>query len=437
MSQRETSAMSHRPQPPAGELFADAGAKAVWAAIEMLEPGQQHEIYRLLAGGLAVPENERSPLAQRQARVVAALRQAADLLEGEGKGRLVGVDAYRRLREEHRGLGWPPDGSLRRWVGGSWNDALRLAALDPVPDGDALVREHGGGFTRGECLAAVKEYVKESGDQLPAMWRYMTWAGRRDVRARPGRRPLSQHPFDRNFEGWGDVLVQAGLVAGNSTTGVPRGMSAAASTAEPPHGARDNGDGERPRVRVFSRSGYGYKPEQIRAGLREIAERLADGERLTTTVYARERQRLIEDEDARGLPPRAFPSVSLIQKRFEHWDDALVDAGLPPANGRHIKAGYRTGPRPKRVTNEEILAAIREAHEAVADDGQLTTVAYGAWRKEQMARDRAEGCHRRIPALNVVWERYGKFEDACRLALAEPAGDDAGASGGEPGRCTP
>ena len=89
----------------------------------------------------------------RVRRAIAALREAAEIL-----GRSPSVGDYRRLQAERRELDWPPDGSLRKWLGGSWNDCLARAHLEAVADGDALVAQMGplvrqaGGARRSPCL---------------------------------------------------------------------------------------------------------------------------------------------------------------------------------------------------------------------------------------------------------------------------------------------
>lgn len=139
--------------------------------------------------------------------------------------------------------------------------------------------------------------------------------------------------------------------------------------------------------------------------------------------YRREREVLLREEHEAGQPPRAFPSHVLIQNRYPTWDEALKDAGLEPVDGR--RNAVRTRPRrnSKRISDEEIMAAIREA--ATVIEGRLTISAYQAWRKEQMERDRAAGRYRRIPEHFCIWKRFGGWARACERALNDPARDSA------------
>jgi hypothetical protein len=67
-------------------------------------------------------------------------------------------------------LGLPPDGNLRRWLGGSWNDGLTRALLDAVTDGDSAMRPIGLNqrFEDGEVMSALRECADELGS---AAWR--------------------------------------------------------------------------------------------------------------------------------------------------------------------------------------------------------------------------------------------------------------------------
>jgi hypothetical protein len=151
---------------------------------------------------------------------------------------------------------------------------------------------------------------------------------------------------------------------------------------------RDHGSG---RV-VYRRFGYCYTDEQLHGALREIADR--PGRSPKTTEYKRERDALMAEELASGVSPRAFPSLSMIQKRYELWDDALRAAGLEPVDGRHNKVGCGNRRTGRALTEEMIVAAIREGY--LAKGHPYTQTAYSAWRKEQQRRDRAE---RRVTAL--------------------------------------
>jgi hypothetical protein len=232
--------------------------------------------------------------------------------------------------------------------------------------------------------------------ELPTLTGYMRWAGSTKVRRRPGRRPMSQGPFDRMFGEWADVLVQAGIAQPDPVGGVGRSTSRTV-------GGR----------KIFYRSGYGYSDEQLHGALREIADRL--GHSPKTTEYKGARDELLADELAAGRPPRAFPSLSMLQKRYEAWDDALRDAGLDPTNGRRNKVGCGTRSTGRAVSEEMIVAAVREGYLAKGDP--YTQPVYSAWRREQQARDRAERRLRRLPSYSAIWTHYGTWENAVIAAF--------------------
>lgn len=98
----------------------------------------------------------------------------------------------------HPECGWPPDSSIRRWLGGSWNDALRAARLEALPDGDAIKVHLGGALTADEIIAALRLCAEHLG-HVPTFTDYRHWACRPDVVQLAGRRPRSQPPIDRVF----------------------------------------------------------------------------------------------------------------------------------------------------------------------------------------------------------------------------------------------
>jgi hypothetical protein len=372
---------------PRGDMFADPSARMVWAAICILEEAAQHEILAALRERLALAGERETPHDVRIARAVAALREASDLLE---LGENLSVERYKRIREQHEDFGWPPEGSIRRWLGGSWNDALGRAGLEAVPDGDVTTYRLGSAITRDEVIAAVQACARE-GDSVPTLSQYVFWAKQPAVRRRPGRRPLSQSAFDRLFGGWLPALIAAGLV-----------------DAEAPARAPSPGPGQ---VRP---SGYRFTREQIRAALREIAELVGRSPR--TAEYHRERARLLQAQDASGRPVRALPSYNVINDRYETWDDALVDAGLEPLGGRGTKSSEpRERRTSKRISDEEILDVLREAHTTVGDP--FTTGAYTAWRAEQLKIDRANGRLRRLPIWGTISLRFGSWAAARQAAF--------------------
>ena len=275
--------------PPRGELFSDPAAAVVWAAIEKLEERGLHELRDRLFAEITIPELRSGEDQVKLARGVSALREAHALAQLEpradrGRGgagqRLalagepgevpLSVDTYRLLRgREGRRREWPPDTSLRRWMGGSWNDCLRAAGLAPVADGDALVAEISSRFSRQEVFAAVRAYAQEAGTPIPTLRGVIAWAKRPDVKRRPGRRPESQGPFDRLFPGgWQEVLIAAEFID------APPGWDAG------PRRRRHDGPPAALRVRVHDGSAA-RRDARDRGASRALAEdhRVAGGAR--------------------------------------------------------------------------------------------------------------------------------------------------------------
>lgn len=375
-----------RHEVPRGELFADSSAQMVWAAICALEEGAQHDVLRSLRERLAVSGERSTPHEVRVARAVAALREAADLCD---VGEHLSIQVFKRLREERAEFGWPPESSVRRWLGGSWNDALRRAGLDAVPDGDVVTYRLGSAITHEEAIAAVRACAEELGG-VPTLSQYVFWAKRPEVRRRCGRRPNSQGPFDRLFGGWLNALVTAGLVDADAPARTP---NLTAGQVRP--------------------SGYRFTTEQIRQSLRDVAERVGRPPR--TSDYQRERAAMLAEAEVTGRP-RAIASYNVINDRYVCWDDALIDAGLEPLGGRGTQnSPPRERRSSRRISDAEILAVLREAYDAVGTP--FTTAAYTGWRAEQDARNRAARRLRRLPAWGTISERFGGWSAACEQAL--------------------
>jgi len=119
------------PAKPTIPRFSDERLEIVWAAIQTLDPGRLHVVLRELATVYAAAHAQpgRSPL-ERVRAAVQALHDAASVL-----GRSPTVPEYRSLRAELPELELPPDGSIRRWLGGGWNACLKRALLSTVTDG--------------------------------------------------------------------------------------------------------------------------------------------------------------------------------------------------------------------------------------------------------------------------------------------------------------
>jgi hypothetical protein len=376
------------PLPPLRELFADASARAVWAAITALPAGLQHEILKALQRLLALPTRLDSH-GTRVAHAVSCLREVADVL-----GHSPTSFEYRQVRAERPQLNLPADGTLQGWLGGTWNDALRQARLDTVPGGDVLVQEHGAAIESEAILEALRECAKEL-ETIPTLHQYLSWVRRPDVKARPGRRPASQPPFTRAYGGYIDALKASGLVESEALANMPRST----------------------RVRLGS---YFITDETIAEALRTVAQRLGRPPRLRE--YVVEREKLITESVENG-DVRSLASPSLIQRRYGTWDAALVAAGLEPLGGRatyNIK-GARGGRKGPMISDGEIIEVLREAYAALGDP--LTANAFKSWRVEQQQRDKQERRFRRLPSIDVVRTRFG-WSKAIEIARGNDIDED-------------
>ena len=370
------------PSPLPTPRFDDPGATVVWCAICALDEGLQHEVLEALRLRLAIPEGRDTPRAVKIAACVGALREAREIL-----GRSPSVEDFRRLRTD-RHPEWPSDGTVRNVLGGGWNDALRRARLDAVPEADVVLTAAGNRFRQSEAAAAIADCAREL-QAIPTFAQYLAWARRQDVRARPGARPRSQNVFERLFGSWQGALVAAGLIPSEG------GSIALADDSQ--------------RVR----SGYRFSDEVLASVLQEMVQILGRPPR--TTEFAHLRERLIQEARERG-EVRIVPSYHAYRSRYATWDDALVAAGLPALGGRGDGA-RRPGPREssRRITDALITETMREAYAALGDP--FTATAYKKWRLEQQRRDAQERRFRTIPSYYPILERFGSWEAACQALL--------------------
>jgi hypothetical protein len=123
---------------------------------------------------------------QKAVAAVMSLRTADEVL-----GRPPTQYEYRRLAAELRELDLVPDGTLRRWLGGSWSQCLARALLDTVSEGDFVTLCEGDLFQEAELVEAIRTYMAEHDGRIPTFSQLMIWTHMPSVRARPGRRPLS------------------------------------------------------------------------------------------------------------------------------------------------------------------------------------------------------------------------------------------------------
>jgi hypothetical protein len=279
-------------QRPRRHRFEDPAAEVVWAAITALDEGLQHEVLVELRSWLGDPVGRGSAGADRAARAIAALRRVAEELGKNGRLRSPSVGEYRLLRESKPELSLPPDGSVRRWLGGDWNEALKQARLDAVPEPLAMAPALGP-ISKEEAIAAVRACADETGGP-PSAHIYSSWARREDVRRRPGRRPRTPMTIIRLLGSWAESLLAAGLV-------------------------QDRGTGLSGSVRG---GGRGFTEEQLLVAMAEVVEYLGVDELPPHSRYAVARREILEREDAAGLPFRGFPGQTVIGARFGGWPKA-------------------------------------------------------------------------------------------------------------------
>jgi hypothetical protein len=353
--------------------FADEHCDIVWAAIEVLDAGRQWVLLRELATQFALSADNPHARADQVRAGVCALRDAAEIY-----GHSPSIAEYRALRRALPELGLPPDGTIRRWLGGGWNECLARAFLDAVADGDFASRPIGitDRFDDDVIFAALSECTSDLG-HVPSLTEYVAWAHRPDVRARPGRRPRSYKVFER-LGGFRVALTAAGLL----------------------------GDGEA-RYAVNGRvlpSRYRYHDEDIATALRTVARLLGRSPR--PREYQNQRRRLTAEAPSRG-EITTLPAVDVIRKRHGDWNTALARAGLEPVEspwephlGKHAPA----------YTEEEKLDWIRQAWSACGEP--FTANTYKRWRLGVIKDGETP-----VPCLATLERTFGGWREACERAL--------------------
>lgn len=407
------------PQP----LFANQAAQAIWNAMLTVDVAIQHEFLARLRERLAVPALHGGADEVRTSRLVAAVREAEDILVSEASEQeafdpanppRLDEDAFARLRAGRRDLGWPAPSSLRRWVNGSWNDVRRRALLAPLEGGDAILVASNVSYTWDDIAGAIVAYrdeLVERGHPTPEAFTqtdYLGWARLPRVVALPGRRPLSGGPFSA-FGGF--RAAQAAALGHDQTP-------ARTSTAQARHG-----------LHIAPTSKFGYDDDSLKAALDEVVAYLK-GVTPRATDYVHARRRILADEEERGLAPRAFAAYTVLIRRWRpNWDAVLIGCGYEPLYDPDatIAEDGQSVPRAKRrrISDADLIAGIAEAYRVCGRP--FTCPTYVAYIKE---RAHISLTGRPMAGYGVIYQRFnehahgrGVFNYVCDLALL--AGWDA------------
>lgn len=345
----------------------------VWAAIQTLDIADKLTVLRELATEIAAQGVKRGNEYDKMRAAVISLRDAADML-----GKSPSQSEYRRLREQLPDLGLVADGTLRRWLGnGSWNACLRRALLDTVSDGDFVTPAKGDRFTETELVTAIRECMADHDDRVPTWPHFVAWARSPDVRARPGRRPLSLGPFHR-LGGYRDVLVRNELIAEGETRFDIRGRALP--------------------------SKWRFTDEELRDAVLSVTRELGRAPREVDYRRARENNNT-------GV----MPSVSALTNRFGgSWASVIETIGLrghPNAGPDRRAAKGITSP----YTRQEMIDALKEAWPEVGEP--FSKPAYASWRKAKIAAALDAGETRRIPGVETVCREFGGWPEAVEAAL--------------------
>jgi hypothetical protein len=160
--------------------------------------------------------------------------------------------------------------------------------------------------------------------------------------------------------------------------------------------------------------------DQIGAALREVRDRLGHVPR--SNAYGLVREEIIRESAAAG-DPRTIPSVATLIYRYGSWNGALEKFGMEPFDGRADVKPFTPPALNKRLmvfSEEEMLAAIREAAANVEKGTKLGTHDYVLWRKAEIDRSlRDTGTARRIPAPETIRRYLGGWLRARKLAFEQ------------------
>jgi Homing endonuclease associated repeat len=367
---------------PHWQRFDRKELEACWAAIGTLDIADKMTLLRELATDIALAGAKRRNNYQMTVAAVMSLRSAAEIL-----GRSPTQYEYRRLTAELPELDLVPDGTLRRWLGGNWNQCLARALLDAVSEGDFVTLCEGDSFSEAELVEAIRMYIAEHDDRIPTFSQLMIWTHMPSVRARPGRRPLSHAPFTR-LGGYPAVLERNGIVSKDARRFDLRG-----------------------RMLPLA---WRFTDEELRAAVNQVTVELGRPPREADYLDARDAQRV---RVAAGNAPAEtiLPSVSTLKKRFgPTWSDVLEAAGHPRLESTR-RARQPLHHSRVRWERDEVLEAVNQAWVEVGEP--FTKDAYMSWRKRKLALAAKNGEPLRIPHSEPICRMFGGWPQACDACL--------------------
>jgi len=285
--------------------------------------------------------------------------------------------------EEKKELDLVPAGSIRTRLGSGWNDCLRRAELDEVDPSD-LPGAQQFVFSEEDALQALHDCKRDLGF-VPTVFSYRYWARRPDVRVRPGKRPLTDGPFNRLFGNFSAALRAAGIV----------------------------GDSVRRQSGRVEPTEWSYQEEEILSALRFAHKTLGFSPSVQEyDTLRREIKRRIADGEDLAL----LPAPSTIMIRFRTWSSALGSAGLPERRirkyGRHTS---KPGPKEPVYSDEQVVEWVRRAYREIGEP--FTEEAYRTWRTETILRERPSKTS--IPSSWTVGKRFRGWHGACDHALRD------------------
>lgn len=371
--------MSERRYRRQNSRFQNPELEIVWAAAGPLDIAQKMALLERLAEETAQSFLTTSAGA-RETRAVVALCECRSLL-----GHSPSVGEYERERQLNPQYGWPPEATVRRWLGaGSWNKALERAGLNAIAGGDVIVRQRlGSAFSTDEAILALQLCAHDLG-AVPTWHELYFWSNRPDVMAMPGRRPRSIQVYIRLFDSYPLALKAAGLCGEGTAAVSSRGV-----------------------FRTVGRYAY----EDFLNAICEVASRI--GHPPARGEYRRER-RQIEDESLAAGAPRTIPGEDVIARAFGgDWSAAIVAAGLADVATARLS-------RPPRYTDEELIETLREAREEIGD---LTSTGFKKWRVQTIAEAEAAGTPRYIPSFELIRQRFKTWNAALEAAFPSPSTD--------------